>query len=205
MYAGAPGMADALFRVDSNGGGGDISLAWAISLVMGGLPGKSSQLTESSASCSSRTWAEDASSGDGPAPAQWASTDTHAQSGLSTTDANVMTGRPKSCACTTRGSSGTAAGSWGNTNQNNAVALGIRCYQLGCSVRIPHARNVPNSTENDDHSLSDLQCVDLLYDEHGWPVFHFPGGCRFCVARFVSTLILRFVVVLSINFLHLRC
>ena len=28
MYVGAPGMADAPFRVDSNDGDGDISLAW---------------------------------------------------------------------------------------------------------------------------------------------------------------------------------
>ena len=34
MHVGAPGMADAPFRVDSNGGGGDISLAWAILLSM---------------------------------------------------------------------------------------------------------------------------------------------------------------------------
>ena len=34
MYVGAPGIADAPFRVDSNDGDGDISLAWVIPLIM---------------------------------------------------------------------------------------------------------------------------------------------------------------------------
>ena len=35
LQFGAPGMTDTPFRVDSNGGGGDTSLAWAIPLIMG--------------------------------------------------------------------------------------------------------------------------------------------------------------------------
>jgi hypothetical protein len=60
---------------------------------------------------------------DDPSSFQFGSNDTHTQSGLPTAGAKVTMGRPKSCACTTSNPSGTAAGSGGNANQNNAVAL----------------------------------------------------------------------------------
>ncbi len=34
LHVDAPGMIDAPFRVDSNGGGGDTSLAWVILLII---------------------------------------------------------------------------------------------------------------------------------------------------------------------------